>query len=335
MTRRGTLTARGRRSRLAPFLTAALLAGAAGACLAQAGVQRAPDSPATAAAVPARVWVLRVPSVEKVVFRGAVSHDAAGMGTGSMMYPAPNAIGLLAAIVTHGLVSDRMRQNQKNEAQANADLVLQPFAPVLGSFTNQHLFEVGQQRLSAAHPARLLGAAETPGTDWLVEAAPVFSMTQDRRALVLDNAVRIFAPGSTTVAYAQTVRVISAPLSLPAPAPVAGTASEPTQVADDGTVALWMATQGQRLVDESAALFGESLDIVLDESVAPATENKSPHQTFRYAEGGNERMERAQLVSERCGRRLIRTLRGWLMSVPAGSDASGEACAARATPPSQ
>jgi hypothetical protein len=43
---------------------------------------------------------------------------------------------------------------------------------------------------------------------------------------------------------------------------------------------------------------------------------ESPHRTFRYPEGGVEKMERAQLVEAHCGRALLRTLRGWLMSVP-------------------
>jgi hypothetical protein len=42
----------------------------------------------------------------------------------------------------------------------------------------------------------------------------------------------------------------------------------------------------------------------------------APHRTVRYRLGGEERMERAQVLSERCDRLLIRNLRGWLMSVP-------------------
>ena len=155
-------------------------------------------------------------------------------------------------------------------------------------------------------------------------------MTQDRRALVLDNVVHIFSPGSTTGAYAQTVRVISAPL--PEPTPRTET-TEPTRTAEDETVSLWLAMQGHRLTDESAALFAESLEIALEESLKSAIGDKTPHQTFRYAEGGSERMERAQLVSERCGRRLIRTLRGWLMSIPVAG-AGSEGCPARVALPS-
>jgi len=302
------------------FAIAALLASGASSAFAQAATE------GSAASAP-RAWALRVPTVEKVVFRGSVNHDATGLAMGPMMYPAPGPVGFLAAIVTHGLLNEGMRQSQKNQIQASADEVLQPLAPVLGGFTHQRLFEAGRQRSQVAQRARLLAVTEPPGADWLVESAPMFSMTQDRRALVLDNAMRIFAPGSTTVSHAQTVRVVSAPLPAPAPAAEGADAAQP---ADDPSVAVWLDEQGRRLTDESATLLAESLDIALGEAVAPASDDKTPQRTFRYAEGGGERMERAQLVSERCGRRVIRTLRGWLMSIPV-PDGSGEACAAAAT----
>jgi hypothetical protein len=45
----------------------------------------------------------------------------------------------------------------------------------------------------------------------------------------------------------------------------------------------------------------------------------------RYNEGGTERMERAQVVSEQCGQLVLRTLRGNLISVPVKSAVPGEA----------
>lgn len=270
-----------------------------------------------------RSWAVRVPGVDKVVFRGGVNHDAAGMGAGTMMYPAPSPVGFLAALITHGVLNAGFREKQKNQMQANADLILAPFEPVLAGFTNQRLLEAGRQRLPAERATRLLNPNEPAGGDWLVEIAPVFSMTQDRRALVLDNAVRIFGPGSSPVVYAQTVRVVSAPL--PAAQAVAA-ATEPAPVADDEFVKAWSANQGQKLIDESTSLLAQSLEIALAESGGPATDDKTPHRTFRYPEGGSEKMERAQLVSEGCGRRLIRTLRGWLMSVPS-DDTIGDRCA--------
>lgn len=271
---------------------------------------------------PMRLWSLRLPSVDKVVYRGGVSHDAAGMGTGAMLYVVPGPVGLLAAVLAHGLVTNAARQKQKDELQLVADRVLEPFAPVLDSFTHQQLMQAGLQRMSVGGSKRLLAVAEPAGTDWLIESAPVFSMTQDQSALVLDNAVRIFAPGASTVAYAQTVRVVSAPLIVPLPM------TPPQGPSPSTAVPLWLESQGRRLTDESAALFAESMDIALTDAVARVGDEKAAHKTFRYPEGGSERMERAQPVAERCGRTLIRTLRGWLMSIPVGLPGGSGLCPA-------
>ena len=297
------------------------------ACAIGVAAQPTPDA---AASAPARGWALRVPSVDKVVYRGSVNHDAAGMGAGALLYPAPSAIGLLAAIITHGVVNAGMRESQRNEMQAGADQVLLPFAPVLGAFTNRQLLEAGVQRIATASTTRLVAPAEPAGNAWLIETAPVFSMTQDRRALVLDNVIRLYAPGATKPAYAQTVRVVAGPSSEPPPlslaAPVAASAASDASggsaPSDDPAMTQWLAQRGQQLTLQSAAMFAESLDAAMEEFARPAGEDKSAHRTFRYAEGGSEKMERAQFVSERCGRVLIRTLRGWLMSIPADSAAA-------------
>jgi len=238
------------------------------------------------------------------------------MGTGAMMYPAPNPVGLLAAILTHSLISTSARESQKNQMQLEADKVLQPFETVLGTFTNRRLMEEGLRKMTTGEPRRVVAPVEPVGADWLIESAPVFSMTQDRSALVLDNAVRIFAPGSSKVAYAQTVRVVSSPLA-PSSLPSGSAASAPAEAASAPEVTpMWLESDGRRLIDSSVALFAESLDVALEQASISAVDAAAPHRTFRYPEGGSEKMERAQLVSERCGRTLIRTLRGWLMSIP-------------------
>ena len=311
------------------------------------------------AAAPQRAWALRLPSVERVVFRGGVSHDAAGIGTGSFLYPAPNAAGLLVAIIAHGFVSSGLRQKQKDQMQLEANRVLEPFEPVLSGFTHQQLMQAGLTRMSSQGGKRLLGAAEPAGADWLIESAPVYSMTQDQSALVLDNVLRIFAPGSATVTYAQTVRVVSAPIvvavSMPPPdatmpPAAAASAAEPAASAAPAAAAsaaagadlvapvvsvfvpMWLESRGQRLTEESAALFAESLDIALSDAAAALGDKNAPQKTFRYREGGVEKMERAQWAAERCGRTVIRTLRGWLMSIPVGAGAGDvdARCAVRA-----
>jgi hypothetical protein len=53
-------------------------------------------------------WALILPEDEVVEFHGAVNFDRAGGKGGNMMYPAPNAAGLVAGIITHGLLNEGM-----------------------------------------------------------------------------------------------------------------------------------------------------------------------------------------------------------------------------------
>lgn len=289
-------------------------------------VQAQVEGGAVAAAVPAaatasgpvasgRAWAVRRPSIDAVVFRGVVSYDAAGMGTGSMLYPAPNAAGLLAAILTHSLLNESAKKAQRDRIQADADAVLTTYQPVLSGFTNETLIMGALPLIKAPGTRRLVDASGADAGDWSIETAPVFSMTRDQRAIVLDNAVRIYAPGTTVAAYAQTIRVVATPLGDP--------------VDDSGVPAVWLAEQGRRLTDESALLLAESLDVAIGEATGASPVADLPHRTFRYFEGGSEKMERAQLVQQRCERALIRTLRGWLMSIPVRTSGEMQDCPAR------
>ena len=51
-------------------------------------------------------------------------------------------------------------------------------------------------------------------------------------------------------------------------------------------------------------------------AMAPAQRAEAPQRTVRYRQGNAERIERAQVLAERCDRLLLRNLRGWLLSVP-------------------
>lgn len=294
-------------------------------CMACTAAPETGDAPpaATARAL-SHPWTLRIAEDGPVPFRGVVSHDAAGLDTAPMMYVAPGIVGLFAAVATHGAISSGLRDRQKSQLQLEADAVLQPFLPTLGRFTTGELSTAGSLHL-AAKVAEIAAPAEPAGESWTVDTAPVFSMTQDRRALVLDNTVRIFSPGAPKPMFAKTVRVIATPLTAQAAAIVAAAERPPaSQVAsaEPGDVVPiaapshhWLLAEGRHLRDDSIALFVESLDIAVAASRAAANE-AAPQRTIRYLQGGVTRVERGQVLAEHCGRMLFRTLRDGLMSVP-------------------
>lgn len=247
-------------------------------------------------AAPAAAWSLRLPAEEKVVFRGQVSFDKAGQGAGAMMYPAPGLAGFLAAIATHAAIVNSVRDGERSELEIAADKVLLPYKETLDAFRYGDLASLA---LPPEAGLPMLAADVKPQSGLVIASAPVFYMTQDQGALILDNTVSVFKAGSEKPVYTNTVRVVSR----------AGDAAD--------LVAHWRQDGGKRLQEESARLFRHSVDIVRAHALVPYDAAAAVAQkTFRYVEGKRDAIERAQPISEHCGRALVKNLRGWLMSIP-------------------
>ena len=250
-------------------------------------------------------WAARLPAQDKIDYRGAVNFDAAGSGSGTMLYPAPGLAGFLVAVATHAVIVNSVRGNEKSKIQLEADKVLMPYQATLAGYDQRTLFQRALEKTTVGFSKGVLEAKALAGEAWVIESAPIFLMTQDQRALILENTVAVFAPGAVAPpAYQNVVRVVSV--------------AEP----GEDVAASWNADQGLRLKERSAELLARSFEIAIVAAGAPAPDAAAAaaQRTFRYPEGSRERMERAQLVSTTCDRVVIRTLRGWLMSVPVRPD---------------
>lgn len=271
------------------------LAGLAAAAPAAETSERAALPPALAA----KGFALKLPQAETVMFRGMASFDNAGGHSGSMLYPGYAGLpGFFAAIATHGILVEASKNSEKARLQQAADKVLEPYKDLLVGFTHRELMQRGLAKLDVAMPKKLIDPADV-ADDWVVESTPVYTMTQDESALVLENIIAVYAAG-TPVAdrYQNVVKVVSD----------ARAEAQPR--------AAWTAEQGRLLKDESVALYAHSLKLVLQDLGKQAGAQPEVHKTFRYAEGKAQKMERAQLLLETCDRAVIKTLRGWLMSIP-------------------
>lgn len=283
--------------------------------LARAAAEGKPALGEVTRAVPdSTPWVVKAPAEARVDFRGAVNFDGAGVPHGGILYPAPSLVGLFAAVLVHGAIADSAQERQKSKIREEADKVLAPYQPALDKLTHVDLVPLGLKQTRRGGEKRLLSVGDTASA-WVLETVPVFSMTQDERALVLDNAVLVRSPEAPAVVlYRNVVRVVSAP--------------RPASEDKAALTSAWMADDARLLTQESAALLAESLDLVLgDLARGPAPADGAAnvvHRTVRFPEGGTVRMERAAMLAEACDRVVIRTLRGWLMSVPRTST---EACA--------
>lgn len=293
-----------------PLGKALALASLAGAALcapwnAAAEEALAERRPAAALIASDAKWCLRLPPGEHVVYRGVASFDGAGTGTASFLYPAPNAGGLLAAVLTHALLVDSEKKDQKDRIQAAADQVLSPYQGVLGNFGYRDLLQRAVAKTATGANGSLMADTGDPGREFVVETTPVFSLTQDQKAIVLDDTIVIHTPGAAPEdAYRNTIRVVSTARDVADPA------------------AFWTANAGEKLKDESARLVARSLDIAFRDAAAGTDPEGVSYRTIRYREGAAEKIERALVLNEQCDRMLIRTLRGTLMSVPASRPAT-------------
>ncbi|MGH8076278.1 MAG: hypothetical protein ACREPE_02990 [Lysobacter sp.] len=253
-------------------------------------------------------WALQVPD-EPITLTGVVSFDNAGNGAGSMLYPAPHAVGLLAAIVTHGIIESSMKRKQRDKLQEAANQILVPYQPTLANYSNKDVALAALARRPFGDRKSLVASPGAAATSWRIESTPRFSLTQDQRAFTLDNAIVLYSPGSTVPAYRTAVRVVSHPR--------------------DGVdfISLWTADHGAELKKEWGNLFAESIDVALRTQAAKPGDGGAAFETVRYSEGSTQKIERAQPLYEECGRLVLKTLRGALMSVPAQAkaDASVEA----------
>lgn len=230
-----------------------------------------------------------------VSWRGVSPEEGAG-SKGGILYPAPNVGGLLVAVLTHAAIVRGVRSSERDAQQSAADKVLEPHTAVITELSAERLLDAARLRLP-----RL--AAER---DVVVQMSPTFSLTSDQRTIVLDNALRVHSPHMPAeVLFENTVRVISAPRD----------GEDPT--------AHWTGDEGRLLKEEVAAMLAHSIELSL--LGVPAADS-SPFRTQRYRFGTAQRMERGQAVAGGCGRVVLRTLRGWLMSVPASAPDSSSPC---------
>ena len=266
-----------------------------------------PVADAVPAAARAQRICLRGPMNAPIPFHGALNYDTAGAGAGAMMYPAPGLAGFLAAVATHAVIGSVVRDSEKQKMRDAADQVLLPYREALNNYTHQELMlaSLVSMRLQGDKRVETASLPAAPG-ETVIDSVPAYYLTQDQRALILEHALSIRIDGAAKP-YEKIIRVIS---------PAQG---EKTGV--DG----WFNQNDNMLRQVSARMYAQSLDIALNDMKA-AGENTDPFKTVRYSEGGTERMERAQVVSEECGQLVLRTLRGNLISVPRKSAAVEAGC---------
>jgi hypothetical protein len=243
---------------------------------------------------------LRIYDPARVAYKGFVNYDSVDLGTGGPLYPGDNAGVFLVAVFTHAAVVEAEKNSKKDELQEEADKVLLPYKDAIANFTGSELVNAGLAKIptDGKYSLKILeeGNAEA---EWIMESKPEFEMTKNQRVLLSRNIVVIRSnKKQPEILYQNLMEVHSSPCKQEKPE------------------SCWL--EGA-LKNTSVELFAETIKLALLDFSKELHDGTNTEKTFSYYLGDEKTFQRGKLALENCDRMVIRTLRGWLLSVPSAS----------------
>ncbi|MBT0959802.1 hypothetical protein [Denitromonas iodatirespirans] len=257
-------------------------------------------------------WVAVVGENRPFPFLGEY-RDNGSTNAYQMLYPAPNMAAFIAGVATHAALQSAANDARATAQSRQSDRVLAPYVNAIGKLDTHGVFhEALRMRQSQAEIS--MSADATSASSLQVHLAAHAIMAQSQRALIVDLVARIdqMAGQDDEFAFVHKVRVIS----------------DPILAEDDAVSMYWLENDGHRLKTTTENLLAKAIDLF----VADATRHLAPSTlsqiSARYRFGNEQRTERADLLAEPCGRQILRTLRGWVLSVPVWQLPEKRACQA-------
>jgi len=179
-------------------------------------------------------------------FVGTIETEVNG-STSSMLYPAPNMVGFLAAVATHAILAGSQESAEKRAQREKADKVLEPLKPIIEVL---HPKDLLTSFLSANNNGiiKKQHQIDVPVSkcDFLVSAESSFLVTQDKRSIIIETVIVIGHPDSKPE-FQNLIRVIS-----------------PAKPAEN-IEQFWLDVSGKNLKEETQRLFNSSLDALIGE----------------------------------------------------------------------
>jgi hypothetical protein len=300
-------------------------------------------------AVQAQPIELVLPRTEGVPWRGLVIGSQTGAAGGHMPYFAPNLIGLLVVVAVHAAVTEGARSAETKAVQDLADKVLEPVSESLTQWKSDALWREVANTLRSERVRLVPADTQADRQAWRIQVEPNYFVANGFGAVVLDVAVSVWAPGvASDAAVKHVVRVVSrdTPVGFAPPAkPAVASASSETAAAPSATPAAegsapsatveatalpassatqappaspdtslpWRENGAASLKREASMMLAHAVTLVLRHG---AKQSEHPELSHRYVFAGARQIERGQLLHQTCGRVVILTLRGHMLSAP-------------------
>ena len=236
---------------------------------------------------------LSISGEDQVPFRGLVNYDSVQGGQYAGLYPGGSGAIFAAAILVHSVAAESSKNTQKNELQAKADRVLEPYKPIISTIKSIHL-------LSSIEDLTLSSTEDFGSSAFYLESSPLFLMSSDENTILLKNVITVYSGSSENhreLIYRNLVEVYSPFIKTNTPQ------------------SHWLSNDGSHLKMTSKSLYAESIRLALAD-IKNILLKDEPEKTFSYFQSEEKKYERGRLVNEQEGRIAIRTLRGWIKSFP-------------------
>ena len=246
-------------------------------------------------------WQPRLVTVDGALLRGMVV-DGPDLGQTPILYPAPSVGAGIAGVFIHSAMVAGSADSKRKAAQDAADAVTTPYQPAVQATTSAALLAAALRSSTRGSERQLLTAGNAGRRNQPeILFAPIYRLTPDERALVLDLGIQARPDGASSDHHFETmVRVVSAAVD--------GSGDEARQV--------WLADGGAPLRTAMEQLMTTGVDLGVAD-VTGQLDAASPAQTtYRLQIGGDQRFERGSSLRTDCGRATIRSLRGWVIQAP-------------------
>ncbi len=258
--------------------------------------------------------VIEAVGQDKVMFLGQMIDAGNNSTKGAMLYPGATGEMFLASIITHAVLEKSMGNSAKSKLAEQSNKVLIPYASVLDNFSTKSLlqdsralihlddrFDVIDGKTSSA--SSVVKDDQQSKQPWVVRSKPVYFMTQDEQAVILKNVIEIYSnKKQKKPIYTNIAEVISS-----------------GHAASKDASSYWLEGNPPRLRRESIELFSESIEIAVTDLLSKLSDSPDKEITFKLDQGGKTVYERGYFVAKNENRTTIRTLRGWLKSMPSES----------------
>ena len=131
---------------------------------------------------------------------GKAEPNAGNVEHSSILYPAVTPVDFFAAVVTHAAITESVKNNKKNKAQDEADVVVTPYRPFVKDIANQALTtQLSDIALSRGFNLKPYQESQSEN-DIVLDITPIYLLNQKQNTLTLRTQFLVYHRKNETIA---------------------------------------------------------------------------------------------------------------------------------------